>query len=68
MTLMATPDDIVDGPDVDRAREVKDHVKTVTVEVEVILQEQRALAKRLTKVGKRNHFADKFRAILRGDE
>lgn len=56
----------VEGPDVERAHATKEMVKTMTIEVDIVLAEQRRLAKTLQKVGKRNHFADRFREILRG--
>lgn len=59
-------DETTDGPDVARARELLNKVKTDTMDVDIVLEEQRRLAKTLETIGRRNHFADKFRAIIRG--
>lgn len=59
-------DETTDGPDVIRAREMLEEVSVRTSEVDIILAEQRRLSKTLQTVGRRNHFADKFRAIIRG--
>jgi hypothetical protein len=59
-------DETTDGPDVIRAREVLKQVETDTVEVDIVLAEQRRLARTLETIGRKNHFADKFRAIIRG--
>jgi hypothetical protein len=59
-------DETTDGPDVLRAREVLDQLRTDSVETDKVLEEQRRLAKTLESIGRKNHFADKFRKIIQG--
>ena len=59
-------DETTDGPDVLRAKKTLAEVKTSTSEMDIVLAEQRRLTQTLERVGRRNHFADRFRAILRG--
>lgn len=59
-------DETTDGPDVIRAQKMLEEVEVRTSEVDTILAEQRRLTRTLQTVGRRNHFADKFRAIIRG--
>lgn len=59
-------DETTDGPDVVRAHRQLDEVKVQTAEVDVVLAESRRLSSTLQVVGRRNHFADRFRAIIRG--
>jgi hypothetical protein len=59
-------DETTDGPDIIRAQKVLEQIKTSTSEMDIVLAEQRRLSQTLERVGRRNHFADRFRAILRG--
>lgn len=59
-------DETTDGPDVQRAHEFLDKVKTDATHTDKVLEEQRRLAKTLETIGRRNHFADKFRKIIQG--
>lgn len=60
-------DETTDGPDVVRARAALARAKTSTAEIDIVLAEQQRLTSTLLRVGRRNHFADKFRAIIRGE-
>lgn len=59
-------DETTDGPDVLRARETLANIRTDAVNTDMVLAEQRLLARTLERVGRQNHFADKFRRIIRG--
>ena len=54
-----------DGPDRDAARRAYVESKLPTDEIDVILADSRRLVAELDGVGRRNHFVDKWKAIIR---
>lgn len=63
---MDVRDTSADEPDLARARARLDEIKTNTAGTDVVIAETKRLAEVIVQHGRRNHFADKFRAILRG--
>jgi hypothetical protein len=57
-------DDETDGPDVVQARAAFEESVTVTDELEVAMAESRKLNTGLQEVGDRNHFIEKWKALL----
>lgn len=59
-------EDVNDGPDVVRARERLEEVRATTDEHKVVVAETKRLAATLYRVERRDHFAEKVRAIIQG--
>lgn len=59
-------EELTDGPDVQAARAAAAESAANTDEIDVILRESRTLTKGLVDVGRRNHFADKWKLIIAG--
>jgi hypothetical protein len=59
-------EELTDGPDVQAARAALDESSANTDEIDVVLRTSRSLTSDLVEIGRRNHFADKWKLIIAG--
>lgn len=59
-------EELTDGPDVRDAQNAYAESVTDTDEMNVILRESRALTQNLVEIGRKNHFAEKWKLIIAG--